>query len=97
MHIDVETSIGFGGLEVPRRFHLRGRCVEVVDVIDQWHGADHRYVKVECGNDGLCILRFDKVRAAWELTLFKSARAQSMQSAIMRLGWSPRARPKRLS
>lgn len=97
MQIDVDTCVGFRGLEMPRGFHLRGRYVEVVEVVDQWHGPGYRYVKVEGADDGLYILRFDHLRAQWTLTLFKSPRAQAMQRSGLRHDWSARVRPKRLS
>ena len=37
---------------------------------------DYRYIKARGTDGGLYILRFDKRQAEWELTMFKSARAQ---------------------
>ena len=39
MRVLVETSAGHGGVEMPRRFRLDGRKIEVTDNLDQWHGA----------------------------------------------------------
>ena len=46
------------------------------DIIDQWYGADYRYVKVKDGDGGLYILRFDERRNEWALIMFVSARGQ---------------------
>ena len=51
MRVLVETSAGHGGVEMPRRFCLDGREVEVTDNLDQWHGAQDRYFKL-VGDDG---------------------------------------------
>ena len=46
--------------------------MRVTEVLDRWHGGDHRYVKV-AGDDGaLYIVRWDATRAVWELALFDS-------------------------
>jgi hypothetical protein len=72
MLVSVETSAGHGGVEMPRRFRLDGRKVEVTDNLDQWHGAQDRYFKL-MGDDGnLYILRLDEGRAEWELIMFQS-------------------------
>jgi hypothetical protein len=72
MRVLVETSAGNGGVEMPRRFRLDGREVEVTNNLDQWHGAQDRYFKL-MGDDGnLYILRLDEGRAEWELILFQS-------------------------
>ena len=43
----VETYVGFGGVEMPRRFRFDGREIEVADNIDQWPGPDYRYFQVK--------------------------------------------------
>ncbi len=78
MRIWVETYVNAEGLEMPRRFRLRRRDIDVVENLDQWPGADYRYFKVRGGNGNLYILRFDEPRAEWELTLFQSARLQAI-------------------
>ena len=46
------------------------------DIIDQWYGADYRYVKVKDSDGGLYILRFDERLNEWALIMFVSARGQ---------------------
>ena len=77
MQVWVETHTGHGGVEMPRRFRLDGREVEVVDNLDQWHGAYDRYFKVRGDDGNLYILRLDELRAVWELMMFQSAQAEA--------------------
>jgi hypothetical protein len=67
---------------MPRALHFDGRrVIEVVEMLDQWFGHDYRYIKVRGRDDALYILRFDELRAEWELTMF--ARRGSA------LSWAP--------
>ena len=43
------------------------------DVIDRWHGADHRYFKVEGADSATYIIRQDIPTQTWELTMFERA------------------------
>jgi hypothetical protein len=76
MQVHVETHSGHGGVEVPRRFRLDGREIEAVETLDQWSGRNDRYFKVRGGDGSLYILRFDELRAEWELIMFQSPEAQ---------------------
>jgi hypothetical protein len=76
MHIQVDTFLGHGGMQMPARFHFDGRHIDVVEILYQWHGPDYRYIKVKGDDGGLYILRVDDSRADWELTMFESPRAQ---------------------
>lgn len=67
----VECYAGHRGEETPRRFHLKSRTIEVVDVIDQWIAPTHRYFKVRGDDDGVYILRHNEDDNSWELTLFE--------------------------
>ncbi|GFO83394.1 MAG: hypothetical protein A49_30210 [Methyloceanibacter sp.] len=78
MRVSVETFAGHGGVEMPRRFSLDGREVEVTDNLDQWHGAHDRYFKVR-GHDGnTYILRLDEARTEWELIMFQSPQSEAV-------------------
>ena len=61
---------------MPQRLHFDGHQVDVLETLDQWYGPDYRYLKARATDGGLYILRLDERQAAWELTMFKSARAQ---------------------
>ena len=78
MHIQVDIYVGHGGVEMPRRVHIDGREVDVVENLDQWHGANYRYFKFK-GHDGnLYVLRLDEDRAEWDLTLFQRAPGENI-------------------
>ncbi len=75
MKIEVACYAGYRGEETPRRFTLGDRAVEVVEVIDRWHGPDHRYFKV-AGDDGaIYILRHEPPTGSWRLTMYERGAA----------------------
>ncbi len=78
MFVKVESYANERGDRTPRRFDLHGRVVEVEQVLDQWLGADYRYVKLRGEDGNLYILRLDETGAQGELTLFKSPRGETM-------------------
>jgi hypothetical protein len=80
--IHVESEATRGGLEMPRRFCLDGRTIEIVENIDQWHGPGYCYFKVKGEDGNLCILRLDEGRAEWELTMFQSAQAEPFATQV---------------
>ena len=47
---------------MPRKFHFDWRVIEVVEILDQWFGADHRYCKLKGDDGALYILRLDENR-----------------------------------
>ncbi|HET8759791.1 MAG TPA: archaemetzincin family Zn-dependent metalloprotease [Nitrospiria bacterium] len=73
MVVRVECYAGHRGEETPRAFFLDARRVEVAEVLDRWHGIDHRYFKVRGADGGLYILRHDTSADRWEITLFQQA------------------------
>jgi hypothetical protein len=77
MQIRVETYVGYGGVEMPRRFRLDEREIEVSDTLDQWPGHDYRYFKVRGDDGNLYVLRRDESRAEWELIMFQRAKLQT--------------------
>jgi hypothetical protein len=71
MQVQVETNVDSDGIEKLRLIRFDSREIEVVENIDQWHGADYRYFKVR-GSDGcLYMLRYNEIRADWELTIYE--------------------------
>jgi hypothetical protein len=76
MRMQVGQQAGHRGMHMPWRLHFGGYWVDVLETLDQWYGTDYRYIKVRGNDGGLYILRFDEPRAEWELTMFRSARAQ---------------------
>lgn len=77
MQVHVETYTGHSGVEMPRRFRLDGREIEVTDNLDQWPGADYRYFKVRGEDGNLYVLRLNESQKEWELILFQSAQSEA--------------------
>lgn len=70
LRVRVECHAGYHGEQRPLRFFLNRRCIEVVEIIDQWYGPDYRYCKVRGDDDGVYILRQSRDNEYWELTMF---------------------------
>lgn len=70
-NVDVQCYAGYRDEETPRRFTTGTRAVEIEDVVDRWHGPDHRYFKVRGGDGATYILRHDTVRQAWEVVVYQ--------------------------
>ena len=76
MQVRVETYAGHGGVEMPRRFRLGGREIEVIENLDQWYGVQCHYFKVRGDDESVYILRFDEIRVVWELIMFQRPQTQ---------------------
>ena len=80
MRLDVESSRD-SGMELPFAFHLNGRRVKVIDIIDQWFGPDYRYCKLKGDDGAVYILRVVEHCSDWHLTLFSSPRIQAIAAS----------------
>ena len=60
MRVQVETFVDEGGVEKIRRFYLNGRQIEVVENLDQWHGADYRYLRAARVTFTFCIWTYSE-------------------------------------
>ena len=69
LRVKVESEAGPFG-QMPKRFHLDGRQVEIAENIERWHRAGYCYFKVKGDDGNLYILRLDEGRAEWEITSF---------------------------
>jgi len=79
VHLNVICYSGYKVDELPVRFFLGKRKVEIREVVDRWLGQDHHYFKV-VGDDGaIYILRHNTETDTWELTLFDNTRSQNFQ------------------
>lgn len=76
MQVQVETYVDEGSAEKLRRFRLDSRVVEVAENIDEWYGADYRYVKIKGSDGNVYILRHNEIRAEWELTMYQHSQSQ---------------------
>jgi hypothetical protein len=82
MQVQVETYVD-QGVEKLRRIRFDSRQIEIAENIDQWHGADYRYVKVRDCDGDIYILRHNETRAEWELTMYqRSHRALPRASGV---------------
>ena len=72
LKIRVECIVGAYGDKVPKSLHLGSRVIHCLELIDQWHGRDHRYFKIRAEEGEVYILRYDVHSLEWELTLFSS-------------------------
>lgn len=90
MQVQVESFVDEGGVEKLRRFRLDNRAVEVADNIDQWHGADYRYVKVRGSDGAVYILRHNGSGANWELTMYQRSQSQGPAAKTESMRPSPR-------
>jgi len=71
LEVQVECYAGHKGEQTPRRFFIRGRKVEVSEVMDSWLAPDHRYFKLCGDDDAIYILRHDTAGGQWEITMFE--------------------------
>jgi hypothetical protein len=74
MKIRVLCYEGYKAQESPRAFLLGETRLEVVEVLDRWRGEDHEYFKLTASDGNRYILRRDRVREEWEITLFTSGK-----------------------
>ncbi len=81
-----ECYAGHRGEEIPRRFHLGARAVDVVDVLDCWLSPGHRYFKVSGNDRANYILRHDVATDRRELTVFGRTRLNSAVSPHLQIG-----------
>lgn len=88
MRISVDTYVGLNGVEMPRRFRLDTREIDVVDNIDQWLGSDYCYFKLRGADGNLYILRHDEAHDEWDLTMFQREQSQTVM-AHSRAGKNP--------
>jgi hypothetical protein len=70
--VQVECTADRHGDPLPSRLHLDSRIVDLVRIHDVWPGADHTYVKAEDGSGTTWILRHDRTRDQWEVTMYSA-------------------------
>lgn len=70
--IKVECYSGYRSEEIPVRFYLGERCVEVMEVLDRWLDPAYRYFKLRGDDNGIYILRHSTSDDTWELKFYNS-------------------------
>lgn len=73
--VRVDCYSGYRGEQEPRRLHFGSRAISVAEILDRWHGPDHRYFKL-LGSDGdTYILRHDAISHEWTLIFYRRGSA----------------------
>jgi len=83
MQVQVESYVDDDGIAKLRRIRFDSRQIDVVENIDQWHGADYRYFKVKGSDGNLYMLRHDEIRADWQLTMYERAEPNARQRSML--------------
>ena len=65
--VAVDCYAGAQGDETPRRVTRGDQRAEILAVVAQWRGPDHRYFRVRTAEE-TCTLRQDVRSGGWELT-----------------------------
>ena len=66
--IRVERNAMGGRNDSLKRIFLDGRTVEVIEVIDRWHGSDHTYYKFLGADEATYIVR-ENAAGHWQLIM----------------------------
>lgn len=72
--IRVECFAGYRGEEMPRRFFMGNKAIEIEDVLDRWLSPEYCYFKVRADENDIYILRHDELTHHWEMTMFESGK-----------------------
>ncbi len=80
VHVDCYTDDR--GILTPIGVRLDGRSIEVEEILDQWPGSDHWYFKLRSVDGAIYILRYDEREAQWDLTLYRSPRANVIADSV---------------
>ena len=67
MRICVHCHAGARGEDLPSAFHLGGRRLPVVAILDRWTDSTHRYYEVMVDDGRRFVLRFEPGLRNWEL------------------------------
>jgi hypothetical protein len=71
--LEVDCELDERGEPVPRWLGRGARSRAIVELIDRWEGADHRYFRVRDDAGALLILRHDLRRGSWRLVALERA------------------------
>jgi hypothetical protein len=81
MRIQIDTHSD--SRAVPQSLYRGKRRIKIIEIMDQWYGPVHRYVKVRAHDGSMYILRLDlrldEVSHQWKLIMFSAAPAQEWQ------------------
>lgn len=69
MIIKVETYSGYKASERPIFFSAGERVFRVEEILDRWYGEDYEYFKLKTDGDCTYIIRYNRAKDEWELTM----------------------------
>ena len=65
--IHVSCYSGYKTNETPRDFTLRGRTLNVEEIIDRWYGTNDEYFKVLANDNKMYLIRYNRNQDLWTL------------------------------
>jgi len=57
---------------IPVRVGFTGALQDVVEILDQWAGRDHRYYRLRTRDDARFLVRWDETQSSWSLVFFQA-------------------------
>jgi hypothetical protein len=67
VEVRVESHAGYRGDETPRRFHVEGRTIEIVEILDRWKEPDALFFRVRSHEGRVYLLRRDEQASRWNV------------------------------
>ena len=77
LEIEVDFTDGVNSNEIPRRFNIKHKRIEVAEIIDRWISKYYRYFKVRGDDGGIYVLRFKVEKNSWDLLMYDSDTKES--------------------
>jgi hypothetical protein len=82
MRICVQSYPGIRGEETPCAFHLGGRRLPVIAVLERWSDLHYRYFELSVSDGRRFVLRYDSTARCWELAaVYAGSRPKSAPRA----------------
>lgn len=72
MKIKVNAYSGYKANERPLSFTMGDRLFRVEKTLDHWCGEDHDYFKLKADDGCIYIIRYEREKDEWELTMMES-------------------------
>jgi hypothetical protein len=85
MRICVQSYPGIRGEETPCAFHLGGRRLPVIAVLERWSDLHYRYFELSVSDGRRFVLRYQTIARFWELAaVYAGSRPKSSPRAAIR-------------
>lgn len=85
MRICVQSYPGIRGEETPCAFHLGGRRLPVIAVLQRWSDLQYRYFELSVSDGRRFVLRYEATARFWELAaVYAGGRPKSSPRAAIR-------------